>query len=146
MRRPTKSSTQIPCAVDGVYALRRSLSLQWSLETVFRDRFLSEARSRLPNEVVAELEEAKQVRLAKSLDERARVPAQESPEVGGATVDRISNLQRLNSRISGPVSHRGGWPRTGTTRRALVVVAVDELVELGLLLEEVLGGGLGGFL
>jgi len=77
------------CAVDGVYALRRSLSLQWSLQTVFRDRFLSEARSRLPNEVVAELEEAKQVRLAKSLDERARVPAQESPEVGGATVDRI---------------------------------------------------------
>src|SRR5713101_7696016 len=105
------------CAVDGVYALRRSLSLQWSPKTVFRDRFLSEARSRLP-EVVAELEEAKQVRLAKSLDERARVPAQESPEDGGATVDRISNLQRLNSRISGPVSHRGGWPRTGTTRVA----------------------------
>ena len=106
------------CAVDGVYALRRSLWLQWSLQTVFRDRFLSEARSRLPNEVVAELEEAKQVRLAKSLDERARVPAHESPEVGGAMVDRISNLQRLNSRISGPVSHRGGWPRTGTTRVA----------------------------
>jgi hypothetical protein len=30
--------------------------------------------------------------------------------------------------------------------RALAVLAVDEVVELGLLLQEVLGGGFGGFL